>query len=83
MVNRSLPWRISGVVLPLAADFVAKHAGFFADGVFFFTWRADVVACGRNETNSLRAKMKAIKKATRAQYGPSSAQFAEVKSIKL
>jgi hypothetical protein len=31
----------------------------------------------------LRAKMKAIKKATRAQYGPSSAQFAEVKSIKL
>jgi hypothetical protein len=35
------------------------------------------------KTNSLRSKMKAIKKATRAQYGASSAEFADVKSIKL
>ncbi len=35
------------------------------------------------EKNSLRAKMKAIKKATRGQYGVSSAQFAEIRSIRL
>lgn len=35
------------------------------------------------EKGSLRAKMKAIKKATRGQYGVSSAQFAEIKSIRL
>jgi len=34
-------------------------------------------------TDSLRSKMKAIKKATRGQYGPGSAEFAQVKSIKL
>lgn len=34
-------------------------------------------------TDSLRTKMKAIKKATRAQYGASSAQFADVMSINL
>lgn len=33
--------------------------------------------------DSLRTKMKAIKKATRAQYGASSPQFAEVKSIRV
>lgn len=33
--------------------------------------------------DSLRTKMKAIKKATRGQYGPSSAEFAQVKSIRI
>jgi len=67
----------------LQTDYRAANKGAATTGAVMTKAERARKALYDGETNSLRAKMKAIKKATRAQYGPSSAQFAEVKSIKL